>query len=288
MRLIFVFLLLMILAVGCQQTPTKVYQSQPVTAKEATGEISITEQTVIIDARPAFEYTVSHLNGAIHLRPEEFNQKETPFQGILDPDYFASARRLARLGISPETPVVVVGRGPQGFGEEGRMAWTLKFFGVKDVKFAAIDYFSLPLSTAEAPPRKNAVIWKPVIDESLEISKNEFLNEVKKPRADASSAVIIDVRSSEAYLGKKSNRKDPDIGAINIPWVEFFTPKGLPHETVRSRLESVGITRDRKILTISERGIESAAVTLALRELGYSKATNFSGGYWQLTSGNKK
>lgn len=291
MRNLIVLILSFVFWVGCQQAPTKVYQSQPVTAKGGSSEIMITDQTVIIDARPAFEYTVAHLNGSIHLRPEDFTQKETPFQGLLDPDHFALARRLARLGITPDTPVVVVGRGLEGKGEEGRMAWTLKFLGVKDVRFADIEYFSLPLSTAEAPPRAHAPIWKPVVDESLEVSKAEVQNVMKTvKRPNEPRTVIIDVRPSEEYLGKTAKAKTAtiDIGAINIPWTEFFTPKGLVHETVRSKLESVGITTDREIIVIANQGVESAAVTLALRELGYKKAANFSGGYVLLNSKKSK
>ncbi|MEZ0391461.1 MAG: sulfurtransferase [Pseudobdellovibrionaceae bacterium] len=274
------------LFVACKQVPTKVYQSQPVTSKEAGGGIVISEKTVILDARPAFEYSLAHLNGAIHLRPEDFNQKESPFYGLLDADHFALARRLARLGITPETPVVVVGKGPQGYGEEGRMAWTLKYLGVKDVKFAAQEHFSLPLSTAEAPPKQNAPIWKPSEDETLQVSKADFLAQTKKSKTPADAVVIIDVRSSSDYLGKggKEAIKTPDIGAINIPWTEFFTAKGLVNPNVKSRLESIGITAERKIFVIAWQGFESAAVTLALRDLGYSKAANFSGGYLQLSS----
>lgn len=285
MRNILLLLLALNFWLGCQQSPTKVYETQQVTAKggaQEPGKIEITSSTIIADARPAFEYTVAHLNGSIALRPEDFTQKKAPFQGLLEMDHFSLTRRLARLGISPETPVVVVGRGPKGAGEEGRVAWTLKYLGVKDVRFAAIDYFSLPLSTSEAPPKKNAVIWKPELDESLLVSKEDFQAAIKDK-----SALIIDVRPSEVYLGKAGapvEKKLKDIGAINIPWTEFLTPKGLTNTAIRPRLESVGITPQKRIYVISERGVESATVTLALRELGYAKASNFAGGYLQLSS----
>ncbi len=281
--------------VGCQQTPTKVYQSTPVQIKEGekkTSEIQISDKTVIVDARPAFDYSVSHLNGSIPLRPEDFTQREEKFKGLLDLDRFALARRLARLGISPETPVVVVGRGLKGDGEEGRVAWTLKRLGVKDVRFAAIDFFSIPLSTAEAPPKNSVAIWKPVEDESLEVSREQFMKDIMKPRAGGDATVVIDVRRSDEYLGKVvSDRRvkgAPDIGAINIPWNEFFLSNGLRNESIKSRLEGIGIHSQQRIYVISNRGYRSAAVTLALRELGYSKASNFAGGYVELLNSKNK
>lgn len=284
------FLILILLSigflVGCKQAPTKVYQSVPTQVKESEAkDIKITDKTVIVDARPAFEYTVAHLNGAINLRPEDFTQKEAPFFGYLDKDTFGLARYLASKGISPETPVVVVGRGLKGQGEEGRVAWTLKYLGVKDVRFASIDYFSMPLTSAEAPPREPTTIWKPDMDESLQVSRSEWIQAMKMPRVDMASPVLMDVRSAEEYLGKvssKSQKSPPDVGAINVPWTEFFQKNGLVNETVKVRLQEVGITPERKIFVIANKGIESAAVTMALRELGFSKAANYAGGYVEL------
>jgi thiosulfate/3-mercaptopyruvate sulfurtransferase len=289
MRNIIAGFLVLIFFTGCQQAPTKVYESQPVSPKSADShEIAITEKTVILDARPAFEYTVAHLNGSIQLHPDEFTQNESPFLGLLEADHFALARRLARLGIAPETPVVVVGKGPKGTAEEGQLAWILRYLGVKDVKYAAIDYFSLPLSTAEAPPHQNEVIWKPQENESLEVSKQNFIKELKTAKTATDAAVIIDARAANEYLADSKDKKHLEIGAINIPWTEFLTAKGLPNEAIKARLESIGITANRKIYVIANKGVESALVTLVLRDLGYEKAANFSGGYLQLLSKKSK
>jgi thiosulfate/3-mercaptopyruvate sulfurtransferase len=289
MRLLIGFLFLMFLA-GCRQLPTRVFETQErQTRGDADQQSSMTAETVIVDARPAFDYSVAHLNGSIPLRIEDFNQRESKFKGYLDPDHFTLTRRLARLGISPETPVMVVGRGIQGRGEEGRVAWTLKRLGVRNVRFASIDNFSIPLATAEAPPRAPAAMWKPQGDPTLEVSRQEFLQQTMKPRSGPSGVIIMDVRPSEEYLGKVSSPRaptPPDIGAINVPWQDFFLQNGTANEKIKERLESVGITPERKIFVISQDGIESAAVTMALRELGFSKAANFSGGYLELLSKN--
>lgn len=293
MRILILTFFASLFMVACQQAPTKVYQTSPTQTKEGAGkgEIQLSPQTVIVDARPAFEYSVSHLNGSILLRPEDFNQKEEKFRGLLDLDHFTLARRLARLGIGPETPVVVVGRGVQGHGEEGRVAWTFKRLGLHNVRFAAIDYFSIPLSSAEAPPRENVAIWKPEEDESLEVTRTDFLKAVVKPKSPAvGPIVIIDVRPSEEYLGKVSSsqvKTPPDIGAVNIPWTHFFRQNGLLNESVKSKLEAIGITTDKTIYVVANQGQESAAVTLALREMGYAKAANFAGGYVELMAGKK-
>lgn len=289
------FLAGFVLLVGaCQQKPTKVFQTVPTQIKNesasGTSALVITEQTVIVDARPSFEYAISHLNGAINLRPEEFNQQEQAFRGVLDIDKFFHARKLARLGIGPDTPVIVVGRGLRGSGEEGRVAWTLKVLGLKNVNFSSLDFFSLPLTTAEAPPRPAAPMWKPEVNESLMVEKADFLRAARAPSTAPSSPLVIDVRSSEEYLGKNKvfKRSVPELAAMNIPWIEFFDNQGLVNSSMEERLNAVGISKTRIIYVISNMGTESAAVTLALRHLGYSKAANFAGGYQELIFGEIK
>lgn len=268
---------------SCQVSPTRVYESNSPKAKNQV-ELQIDEKTIFVDARPAFEYSVSHLNGAIPLRPEDFTQREAPFLGLLDLDLFSLTRHLARLGIAPDSKVVVVGRGPEGKGEEGRVAWTLRYLGVNNTRYASMAYFTKPLTASEAPPRLNAVIWKPELDSSLQISRDELLQEMKKSESlpVAEKAVLIDVRSSEQYL--HSQATSSQLNPINVPWTEFLSFKGLPNTEIKTKLEAIGIKTSRKVILISDQGIESALVTLVLKDLGYSRATNMSGGYLELNS----
>jgi|SRR6185312_1182743 len=270
---------------GCAQAPTKMYESKPVEAKVGeAGSVKVDDQTVILDARPAFQYAISHLNGSQNIQWSDFAQHEYPYYGELEKDLFFHARRLARLGIDPTTPVVVVGLGSGGHGEEGRVAWTLKVLGVKDVRFVNIDYFSMPLTSEEAPPRENKPVWKPQVDSSLVVDRKTIVKLLAHPRK-ADSPMIIDVRLHEEYLGKTPSsfgKSIPDISAMNIPWIEFFDSHGLIIPEMRKKLEAVGITPDRTLYVISEQGVESAGVTLALRQLGFAKAANFAGGYLEL------
>ena len=276
---------------GCAQAPTKMYESKPVEAKASeAAPVKVDDQTVILDARPAFQYAISHLNGSQNIQWSDFSQREYPYDGELEKDLFFHARRLARLGIDPATPVVIVGLGSNGHGEEGRVAWTLKVLGIKAVRFVNIDYFSMPLTSEEAPPRENKPIWKPQVDSSLVVDRKTIIKLLASPRK-SDSPVIIDVRLSKDYLSKKPSsfgKPIPDIGAMNIPWTEFFDSHGLMIPGMKQKLEAVGITPDKTLYVISEKGVESAGVTLALRQLGYKKTANFAGGYLELIEAPKK
>lgn len=290
MRIILAFIFLLAL-IGCQTNGTRIYRATPFKVKdEFKDKIEITSQTIILDARPAFEYSLSHIPGSVNVRWDEFTQHQEPYRGVFENDLYFHARRLARLGISPETPVIVVGRGPQGWGEEGRVAWTLKYLGVENVRFVHIDFFERPNTKDDPPPVENAKMWKPKIDESLLVGKAEMLKLITSPR-NQDSALILDVRTAAEYLGKSANeyaRKAPDIGAINVPWNEFITQQGLVNKDIKEKLIAVGLTPDRKIINISNRGVESATTTLALRELGFSKSANYAGGYAELLAPNTK
>ncbi len=291
MKIIYGLLILVFLS-ACQILPTKSYDAQPIQQKDLISNIPvITEQTVLIDARPPFEFALSHLNGSVNLRWEDFSQRTKPFNGLLELDHFALARRLATYGISPTTPVVVVGRSWRGEGEEGRLAWTLKVLGVQNVGFAGIESFSQARTKNEAPPRKSEAIWKPQTDETLTVERDLFVKKIMKPSVGDTDSVnvsvkVIDVRNEAEYLGKDSSspfsKSAPDIGAINIPWIQFFDAKGIVNQKLALKLQQIGISKNQTIFVIDNFGIRSAAVTLALRQMGFEKTANFAGGYMEL------
>ena len=106
--------------------PTKLYEMTPAQGKNlGTGTEAqvmgvIRPGSVLVDARPDFEYSLAHVPGSWSMHWQDFSQKEKPFLGELDLDLFAHARRLARYGIRPLTPVVILGKGLQSSGEDYR------------------------------------------------------------------------------------------------------------------------------------------------------------------------
>lgn len=269
--------------IGCQSPPTKIFESGQ--SAEKSGE-KIPSDVLVIDARPPFEYAISHLPGSLNMRWEDFAQKTEPYKGLLEKDLYFHARRLARYGISPKRKILIVGRGIQGKGEAGRLAWTFRVMGIKNVTVKTIDSFSIPLTKQESPPFESVPIWKPEVDLSLTVEKDFFLKDIMRPHGAKDYPVVIDVRSEGEYLGKDTSSyysaNAPDLNAINIPFTEFLNEQGEVQSSIKDRLEAVGITSQRKIYVIDELGVRSAAVTLALREMGYARTANVTGGYMYL------
>jgi thiosulfate/3-mercaptopyruvate sulfurtransferase len=217
------------------------------------------------------------------LQWEHFILNRAPAMGRLqDPD--SIVRRLALKGLSPEKPVIVVGEGLKGHGEEGRVAWMLFYLGFNDVQTANIDLFKDSMTNTQTDVRENVAPWKPRLRPALDVSRIEFLDALKR-RTQGTSVHIIDVRSQMEYFNKKGAGhpyESPDIQALNIEWKEFFTADGRPQKSLRNKLRSVGISQNDRILVISNQGLRSGAVTWALLALGFPNAGNVTGGYPEL------
>lgn len=269
-------LALVALLVGCVAAPTQTYTEAPVFTKDKKV---VDENLILIDARPSFDNSVARVSGSIPMQWQDFAQKEHPFEGLLEPDLFYHARRLARMGIGPEARIVVLGNGAKGDGAEGRIAWTLRVMGIEKVSFAHVENYSISGTTRETPPPRAAVaIWKPDEQSALIADRAQFEKILYQPRMGLESPVIIDVRSVDEYKGKTGAAPKVDYGAINVPWTEFLSAKGEPNPAIGKKLEAVGVTKKRAIYLIDYQGVRSALATLVLRDLGYT-ATNFAGGY---------
>lgn len=312
----------MLLNVGCQTKPTVVREtvSRSFAGSQALlGPINLTEDVVIADARPAFEYSMARVPRSVAINWADYSEAEPSKRGWPQKDLFAAARRLARLGIAPDSKVVVLGLGAQGQGEEGRVAWMLAYLGVENVRFGRFGSVKARLTTEALLEKPTAVgdekiskdnrpsqpaesatvaqnIWKPQVVNSLMATKEEILgaidnNATEKPWSYLGSKPriyrIIDARSEAEYLGKKGGLRSkaiPDISAINVPWKEFFDDDFRPLAETAQRLASVNVRPAHRVIVIDNDGVASAAVTMALRAYGYSDAANFAGGYNDLMS----
>lgn len=278
MKILSLALILGLMLVGCQLKPTKVTQQEPVMSDSQFAEKIMKDRPVLLDVRPAFEFNLSHVPGAVNVRWEDFSQQDPRSRGLLDKDLFGLARRLSLIGIDPETKVVVLGKGTQGAGEEGRIAWTLKVLGVREV-YTLVHSSYRAMNPKEEPLVQNKPYWKPQIQEALTVSYKEFKNLVEKAEP---GTVVLDVRLPEEFkLRNISATKGVKAPVEYLEWKDFFGEKGLPTPAVTAKLAAKGITKDTRILVISNHGVRSGAVTYALQFLGFEKARNFAGGYEQ-------
>lgn len=275
---------------GCALQPTKSKETSERKfegASQMLTPVKIEPDTILIDARPAFEYSIAHVPRSFNIQWSDFTLTDPEHRGVLQEDLFAIARRLAILGIGPSSKVVVVGKGLSGAGEEGRVAWTLAYLGVTNVKFASIEALKFRYTNVvESTAPEGVPIWKPELIESLIATREELraainANAVVQPFGYGGMKPVlyrvIDVRSAREYLSGGPH-KSPNMGAINIPWQEFFNGGLTPREEIRAKLKSVGVMPHHRIIVIDEDGVSSGAVTMAFRALGFAQASNLAGG----------
>lgn len=267
-----VVLFVLILA-GCALSPTKIFQQNEVQRKT---DLVLESAGVVIDARPAFKFSLGSVPGALNLDWESFSQQGKNNQGYLDQDLFFIARRLASYGISPNTSVLVLGEATSGSGQEGRLVWMLKYLGVKNVKWDHIDNYRRDSVGVTSPPHESVPVWKPVVDESLSCDLADLVAASKM--VSLSPPIVIDVRSAKEYLADSSQLP----AVINIPWTDMIDAKGRPKRDLKEKMIQMGFKQDTKYFVISNNGLRSAYALMVLRDIGYEKATHFPGGYQAL------
>ncbi len=292
------FLLAVLFSAGifsCQNTPTKVTNQGQAAANSETdffrGFLKL--KPVILDARTPLDFSVSHAPGAVLVQWQDFSQLKPGFRGFLQDDDVSLARRLSLWGIDPETPVLVVGSALQGQGEEGRIAWMLKYLGVKNVQFASWTVIRATIPRPEISP-ENKPTWKPAVQSQFLATPEEFKTAVLDRKAPPSRArlkslqmspprtgalgpenLILDVREVATDF---SGLEKATVPLKIISWKKFLNAKGLAENSTETELKKENITKNKTIFVISENGVSSAAVTMILREWGYG-ARNFAGGY---------
>lgn len=265
--------------VGCQMTPTKVtefhHREFEVLVDKASRPLALTEATVVLDARSAFDYGLNHVSGSIHFPWEKL--AESSKSGEVLRDKRKAALTLSLLGLQPTIPVVVVGYGLKGRGEEARVAWTLLYFGFQDVQVASVDLFRSSRTPNPTPAPANVPVWEITPRDSMVIAKSEFDQLALDAKGRLEKRIfILDVRTSEEYLkaAKKLSKDKPDVGAINIEWREFFDKNGRPNPQIRTKLQSLGITPKDRLLIVSAPGGQNSAAAYALLALGYTRVQN--------------
>ncbi|AHI06237.1 thiosulfate sulfurtransferase [Bdellovibrio bacteriovorus W] len=278
MMKLFLFLAgLFLVLTSCQHKATQVYREEPVQVGEWSVKNLLKAEAVILDARPAFEFNLSHAPNSVNVRWEDFSQANPMSRGVLEPDHFALARRLALIGVSPETRVIVLGKGKQGAGEEGRIAWTLKVLGVQEVFTLVHTSFRAQNPRPEQSLVKNKPYWNPPVEDSLQLSLKDF-----KADAVKTNTFVLDVRSQSEFSHRSLKQNSKFKGKVlHVEWKEFFKDDGLPNKKVIETLAAQGIQPQSRLIVISNHGVRSGAVTYALQYLGFNKVANFAGGYEQ-------
>ena len=152
------------------------------------------------------------------------------------PAMHAFSDHMMDLGLSPDTPVLIYGNGPNMFAF--RLWWMLKAIGVKDVVILYDPAMHWKEQGTDAPADKPAHKGKGLSFDPrsiIEMSGVKRLIENKE-------ATLIDSRDKERYIGIKDemDHKPGHIPtALSYPYEDLLTDKMPDEDTIRAHFQNL-------------------------------------------------
>lgn len=248
---------------------------------------NLNANTVIIDARDEKSYKAGHIPGAINSGWQPFTDMEGKQPGdkgwgtLLQKSKLSEV--ISKFGIDGSKTVVLYSAAPEGWGDDGRIAWTLRVAGLKNVKILNGGWKlwkAKGCPTNKDVPTPTATGYTiSAIDESLNTTTEYIVQNSDKIK-------IIDARETKEYagatdFGEKRGGHLPN--AINITWSKIFNEDGTfkDQKSLEELFTSYGITKDDEIVTYCTKGIRSAHLALVLRMAGYDRAKNYDASFYE-------
>ena len=248
--------LFLILLTSCQLPPTIVSErhesSHPLFVK-LDQPIVISKDSVVLDSRAFYDYSMYHLEDSIYIRWQDFLVPRSSKKLISEQKI---ARKLALKNVHPKKSHIIVG--DSSSAEFAALAWLLDSLGVNDVQTIYFSYFKSGLTTKKTPI-KNARPWTSKMLDSQIVSKLEGKD------------LVIDARlESVAFKLPLSQEKIKNNKVINMPWKDFYNSYGRPKKSMIKTLKGIKIEPSQSIVVTSSHLSEAAAVSYALKVLGYN------------------
>ena len=245
-----------------------------------------TEGAIVLDARAPEAYAAGHIPGAINAPWQTFcDMAGKPGEADWGTLLAAAdlAKKLGELGIDGSAPVIVYGD-PTGWGEDGRVVWTLRTAGITDSRMldGGFPAWTAAGNTGVKDEVKPTAVTAPALaalDDSLDITTDEL-------KAGLGTIKVVDTRSAKEYdgatdFGEARGGRIP--GAVNMPYPDVFNADG----TVKSDAEleamfaEAGLTdKDADIVFYCTKGIRSGHLSMLARMLGYAAARNYDASYY--------
>jgi thiosulfate/3-mercaptopyruvate sulfurtransferase len=236
----------------------------------ALDDAEALKKFVILDVRGANTYAEGHVPGAVRVDAAALSKAFSA-----DTNDEGWAKRLGKLGVNIDSPVVVYG---DDWREAARLWFILRYWGVKDVKllnggWTAWKAEKRHVSTQRENPKPVKGKVSPAANRVA--TKNQMLDLLKEK-----SALILDVRSKDEFCGDAGTaRKKGSIpGAVHLEWIDFVnrdTQKLKSAGEIAPMLERAGITRSKPVVTYCQSGGRAAVSAFVLELMGGEQVRNY-------------
>lgn len=235
---------------------------------------------LIIDLSSEANYQHQHIPGAVHLSPAALKTGTPPAPGKL-PSAEQLSAVFSQIGLTPERHVVAYD--DEGGGWAGRLIWTLDVLGHQHSSYLnggihAWAAAGLPLSSEAV--KLTASDYQAQIHQQPIAEIEDILAGIATP-----DQAIWDARSAAEYRGEKvlAARGGHIPGAINIDWLELIDDDNhkrlINLQQLQQRLEQLGLSRDKTIITHCQTHHRSGLTYLAMKILGYPNIKAYPGSW---------
>lgn len=236
---------------------------------------------ILLDARGQDLKDARPIEGAIPVFWQDFAKPDLPNKGHLLEDDAVLTGKLRALGISSAIPVVAIADSAQGWGEDGRVVWTLRTLGHEN-SFLVDGGVEALLAGGDLALKPVAVPGDFTVarTDAYEIKKEELVTLIDKP-----DVVIIDTREPREYAGETpygESRGGHIPGARHIFFKDLVGADGkiVEGEALSARLAELGVGEGTEVVSYCTGGIRSGFVTAVLNDIGV-KARNYAGSMWE-------
>ncbi|TGN03392.1 sulfurtransferase [Leptospira dzoumogneensis] len=239
---------------------------------------------VFVDAREGIK--ISSFSKAVPLGWQEISQKEFPNQGNLAQASEAK-EVLRKKGLDGSKIVLVFGDPAGGWGEEGRIVWSLRTLGFSKSFIVDGGINALQKASTSPVPKRPEILSQ--VNSSTSENKGWSADSklVQSELSDKKFA-FIDTREEREFLGQTpygESRGGHLPGAKWIYYKQFLDKDGylLGESKILAKLYELGISKDKTVVSYCTGGVRSGWMTSVLVSLGYN-AKNYAGSMWEWSS----
>jgi thiosulfate/3-mercaptopyruvate sulfurtransferase len=240
--------------------------------------------TIFLDSRNLLRRLRYPLPGAIPINWQEWSESKSPNKGNLLSKEKAK-NVIQSLKIDDNSYIIVVGAGRDGWGEEARLVYSLREWGIKRaywVDGGDTHFLNEKTKTENLPLIKNQNS-----SSSYTISK-----EVLSKNLQSKTLSIIDTREEREFYGSTpygETRGGHIPGAKWIYYKDFYDHEGKikSKDEIQKLLIRNNINLQNEIIPYCTGGVRSAFVTGILVSYGFA-AKNYAGSMWEWSAAKEK
>ncbi len=237
---------------------------------------------VIVDVRKVEDYKAGHIPGAVNAPYGSWAIKNGALLNELPPTEDL-ADVIGGVGIDKDSIVVLVGKTdkvPDQF-DMTRVAWTLKYLGVKNVAILSgghNQWVKEGKAISQDMVKAKAKAFKSAITDKLFVNKAYLMDALGK-------ATIIDTRAPAFFEGQQKLEFVPKLGrikgAVNLPVGALYTPEGLYKDKAALAVlaeKAAGADLAKELILYCDTGKTCTSWAIILTDmLGYTSVKIYDG-----------